>query len=250
MRDIISSFPFGTHLLPFLPSARVLLTVGPLALAYSIAVGWFSGYLKMRRGMRTPYTRKIFHFLIFTMASVVQLTWQLPGVVVFGTVVSLIVLYSVWRGAGHPLYEALARPSDAPRRSFFVVVPLLTTILGGVVSNLLFPSTAYIGYLVCGSGDAVAEPVGTRWGKHQYHVPSLRGVPAQRSLEGSAAVFLVSTAVAFLGLLARSGTDPLHAAWTALACGLGTTLVEAVSAHGIDNFTTQVAGSALAYWLG
>ena len=249
MRDFIASFPLGTHLLPFIPTPRVALAVGPFALVYSIAVGWFAGYLKTVRNVRTPYTRKIFHFLIFTMASVVQLAWQLPGVVVFGSVVTIIVLYSVWRGAGHPLYEALARPSDAPRRSFFVVVPLLTTILGGVVSNLLFPATAYIGYLVCGSGDAVAEPVGTRWGKHAYRVPSLRGVPALRTLEGSLAVFLVSTAAAFLGLLARSGA-PLQAAGVALACGLGCTLVEAVSAHGIDNFTTQLAGSAIAQWLG
>src|ERR1700730_8968474 len=89
----------------------------------------------------TPYTRKVFHFMIFTMASIIQLSWRLPGVIVFGCVVALIVLYAVWRGDGHPLYEALARPTDAPRRTLFVVVPLFTTITGGLASNALFPGS-------------------------------------------------------------------------------------------------------------
>ena len=57
----------------------------------------------------------------------------------------------------------------------------MTTAIGGVLCNLLFPRYAYIGYLVCGWGDAVGEPIGMRWGKHRYNVPSMRGVPAQRS---------------------------------------------------------------------
>ena len=93
----------------------------------------------MQRQVRTPYTRKVFHFLIFTMASIVQLRWQFPGVVVFGTIVSLVVLYAVVRGAGYPLYEALARPTDAPHRSLYIIVPLFTTIAGGLISNILFP---------------------------------------------------------------------------------------------------------------
>lgn len=248
MPDFSASIPLSTHLLSFLPSARVVLTVTPLALVYTALVGWLSGYLKMQRGVRTPYTRKVFHFLIFSLASAVQLVWRLPGVVVFGTVVTLIVLYAVWRAEGYPLYEALARPTDAPHRSLFVVVPLLTTIAGGLTSNILFPATAFVGYLVCGSGDAVGEPVGSRWGRHPYRVPSLSGVPAVRTLEGSLAVFLVGSGAAFLGLLAR-GEAPGHAAWVGLACGLGGALVEAVSNHGIDNFTTQLAASGIAQWL-
>src|ERR1700730_424338 len=151
----------------------------------------------------TPYTRKVFHFMIFTMASIIQLSWRLPGVIVFGCVVALIVLYAVWRGDGHPLYEALARPTDAPRRTLFVVVPLFTTIAGGLASNALFPGSAYIGYLVCGWGDAVGEPAGSRWGRRAYRVPSLSGVPAVRTIEGSLAVFAVGSAAAFIGLAVK-----------------------------------------------
>ena len=198
--------------------------------------------------MRTPYTRKVFHFGIFTAAGIVQLTWGLPGAVIYGCVVSLRVLYAVWRGDGYPFYEAMARPSDAPHRSLFVVIPLLTTALGGVLSNVLFAAYAFIGVLVCGWGDAVGEPVGTRWGRHRYRVPTLSGVPATRSLEGSASVLVVGSLAAAVGL-AASGVGVGIAIPVGLACGAAATLVEAVSTHGLDNLSTQVAASGVAFLL-
>jgi phytol kinase len=112
----------------------------------------------------------------------------------------------------------------------------------------LFASYAFVGYLVCGWGDAVGEPVGSRWGKHKYAVPSLAGVRAQRSIEGSFAVFLTGSIAAVLGLMAAGfATDT--ALWGGLACGAAGAVVEAVSTHGLDNFTTQVAAAATAAWL-
>ncbi|GAG75160.1 unnamed protein product, partial [marine sediment metagenome] len=64
----------------------------------------------------------------------------------------------------------MAREKDFPRRGYFVIVPYLTTAMGGIVSNLLFGSSAIMGYIMCGAGDAVAEPVGVRFGKHRYKV--------------------------------------------------------------------------------
>lgn len=233
----------------FIPDGGTLLVLAPLALAYGAAAAWLVARLHDRRGVRTPYTRKIFHFAIFTAATLVQIAWGLPGVTVFGAVVSLVVLYTVARGNDHPAYEALARPTDAPHRRRFVLVPLLTTALGGGIANLAFPGFAWVGYLVCGWGDAVGEPVGTRWGRHRYPVPSMAGVPATRSLEGSAAVLVVGALAAFLGLLA-TGRDPLHAGTMALAAGAAGAAVEAFSTHGLDNLTVQVAASAAAWWIG
>ena len=51
---------------------------------------------------------------------------------------------AVWRSEGFPFYEAIARPSDAPQRTLFVLVPLATTAVGGVASNLLFGSAREI----------------------------------------------------------------------------------------------------------
>ena len=228
-----------------LPTPRLLLLVAPIAAAYVIVVAALAGYLRTRRDVRTAYTRKIFHFLVITAAGVVHLLWALPGVTVFGTVATLIVLYAVLRGAGFPLYEALARPSDEPHRTLFIIVPLATTALGGIVTNSIFAAYAFVGYLVCGWGDALGEPVGSRWGKHKYSVPSIAGVRATRSIEGSTAVMLSGSLAAFVGLEA-AGVQLPTALGVGLACGLGGALVEAVSTHGLDNFTTQVAGAAMA----
>jgi len=154
----------------------------------------------------------------------------------------------VARGDGFAFYEALARPTDAPRRSLFVLVPLATTAIGGLGANLLFGGLAHIGYLVCGWGDAVAEPVGTRWGRHRYRVPSIAGVAATRSLEGSAAVFLVGGLAAFAGLL-LAGVPQATAAGVAIACAAAGALVEALSNHGLDNLTVQLAAAGTAWLL-
>ncbi len=228
-----------------LPNTRVLFTVAPIALVTISLAAWLSGYLRTRRNVRTAYTRKLFHFLVFTAVSVVHLIWRLPGVTVFGIIATLIVLYAVYRGDGYPFYEALARPADAPHRTLFIIVPLITTALGGIATNSFFGGYAYVGYLVCGWGDAVGEPVGSRWGRHTYRVPSLAGVPAQRSLEGSAAVFVTGAVAAIIGLLATGVQTPTAIA-VGVACGAAGALVEAVSTHGLDNFTTQVAAAAVA----
>lgn len=233
---------------PFLPSLTLVLVLTPLAVAYAAGAAALAGWLRTAKGVAAPYTRKIFHFAIFTMAGLIQLTVGLPGVVIFGSVVSAAVLWAIYRGDSFPLYEALARPSDRPRRTLFIVIPLLTTALGGVLANVLFARMAFVGYLVCGWGDALGEPVGTRWGKHRYRVPSLAGVPATRSLEGSSAVFLAGAAAAFLGL-AIAGVAPMTAALVALAAGLTGAVVEAFSTHGLDNLTVQVAAAAAAFFL-
>jgi phytol kinase len=124
----------------------------------------------------------------------------------------------------------------------------LTTALGGGISNLVFGKFAYIGYFVGGWGDAVGEPVGTKWGKHKYRVPSLLGVKATRSVEGSFSVFFTGAFVAFFALVA-AGYPPLKAGYAAVACGLVGAVVEAFSSHGLDNLTIQVAATATAYFL-
>jgi phytol kinase len=219
--------------------------VVPIAALFTALAAALAGWLRSARGVRAPYTRKIFHFIILSAALVVQLRWGFAGTIVYGSVVAAGVLLAVARGAGNPFYEALARDTDAPHRTLFILIPLATTALGGMLANALFPAWAHVGYMVVGWGDAVGEPVGTAHGRHRYRVPSLAGVAATRSLEGSAAVLVASVAAAAIALLA-SGISPAAAAGVALAVAAGSTLVEAASNHGLDNFTIQLAASGIA----
>jgi phytol kinase len=231
-----------------IPSVRQLLLFSPFVLLWGAIAASIAGYLKMKRGMRTPYTRKVFHFLIFTSAGLIQWFGGMSSVVVFGCAVSTLVLYALWRGDGFSFYESMARETDAPRRSMFILIPLGTTALGGLLANIFFPAYAFIGYLVGGWGDAVGEPVGTRFGRHRYQVPSLGGVSATRSLEGSAAVFIVGGVAASAGLI-LAGLSFAEAFGVGIVCGLAGALVEAVSHHGLDNLTIQVTAAGVAAML-
>ncbi len=233
-----------------IPSWQAIAVGGPLGLAWSLVCLWGAGRLKAR-GVRTGYTRKLFHFLIF--GTVAALEWRLGtrAVCLFGGMCSLVVFFAVWRGSGNALYEALAREKDEPHRTYFILVPYFTTLAGGLASNMLFGPIAIAGYLVTGLGDAIGEPVGARFGRHLYRVPSLRSVPATRSVEGSAAVFLMCVVAL---LLAAAVSPDIAIAWRGalkvLLIAAASTLVEAVSPHGWDNATMQIVPAGLVWvWL-
>ncbi len=229
------------------PSARALALGSPTALLWSAACLMLAGFLRTRLNWKTGYTRKIFHFLIFGTVVIVQWIWGTSGVCLFGTMTSLTIAYALLRGSGNFMYEAMAREKDAPRRTHYIIVPYFATLLGGLMSNIFFPGAAVFGYLVTGLGDAIAEPVGTRFGKHQYRAPAIRGVRAVRSLEGSGSVLIVSilaltACLALSPQFALSGRSLLIVVLIAVV----STVVEAVSPHGWDNMTLQVIPA----WLG
>jgi phytol kinase len=240
-----------SHLLDFLAAAtptwiQVLIGV-PASLAWAASCLSFAGWLKRQRKWRTGYTRKTFHFLVFFTVAILQAACGLPLVCVFGSMTSLVVFYAVWRSDEHPWYEAMAREKDAPHRTYFILAPYFATLIGGVAGNILFGHSALLGYLVAGFGDAIGEPVGTRWGRHRYRVPSFGGVVSQRSLEGSLAVFLASIVAIIAGHYL--GGNPAPAGFPAIVGIAGLcTAVEAVSPHGWDNATMQLVPAALATW--
>ena len=242
---------FAENILDFfvtnLPGIKALVFGGPAGLLWAAGCLWLAGHLKIRRHWPTGYTRKIFHFLIFGSVFFIHGIWGTPGVCLFGAMSTAVIAYALIRGPGHLMYEAMAREKDEPRRTHYVVVAYFATLIGGLLSNILFPRAAVFGYLVCGFGDAIAEPVGTRFGKHQYRAPAIRGVRAVRSLEGSGSIFLVSmlTLILFMAFSPHFALTPHSALKAILIAGISTA-VEAVSPHGWDNATLQVVPA----WLG
>ncbi len=219
-----------------------------ISCAIILASGFLAGSLKRYAGWKTGYTRKTLHFLIFFTAVGLHIRGGMPAVNILGVGMGIFVLLSVKAGDGNFFFEAMAREKDYPRRGYFIVVPYLTTAAGGLISNFLFEGCAVMGYALCGAADAIAEPVGVRFGKHKYKVSSLRKVQAaERSLEGSLSVFVVSLALSWLFFVYHYNLPIEKAVLSSLILSAVLVFVEAFSFHGADNLTIQVAASGLAY---
>ena len=233
-----------------LPSYPVLFTAGPAGFMWALICLCIAAYLKKEMGWRTGYTRKVFHFLIFISVALLQWLWGTSTVCLFGGMTSCVVFLAILLGPGHALYEAIAREKDAPHRTHYIIVPYFATLIGGIAGNILFGPVAITGYLVTGLGDAAGEPVGVRFGKHRYRVPSLTSVQAFRTWEGSAAVFIASLAAFAAGVaLSPQLQFGLSSIWILPAVAAASALLEAVSPHGWDNLTLQVVPSMLAFLL-
>ena len=222
----------------------------PLFVLASFAVLALAAQLK-RAGWKTGYTRKTFHFLTFGAAAAVQLGGGRPLLNLFGGATTLVLAYALLRGSGHPLYEALAREKDAPYRTWYIVAPYLATLAGGLCANAFAGAAVVVGYLVCGIGDAVGEPVGTRFGRHTYRVLAPGRVVSYRSLEGSAAVALCSWGAVLTGLALLGLPLTLASGAVAAAIALIAAAIEAISPHGGDNFFLIVVPALLSrlWWL-
>lgn len=212
-----------------------------LSLVTAFGAGVLAGYLKLHKGLKTNYSRKVFHFIVFSAATLIAWFWGLPGTIIYGICCGIFLIISLMEGDGSLLYEGIAREQDKPQRSLYLIFPFVSTAIGGMLGNIFFGASAIVGYLVVGWGDAVGEPFGVRFGRHTYRVSTLTGIKCQRSLEGSVAVFVASAAAASLLLM-----NPVHGA----IIGLVAALVEAHSPHGWDNLTVQIAATAAASLLG
>ncbi|WP_304064180.1 hypothetical protein [Pedobacter glucosidilyticus] len=232
----------------FIPSLDLISHLGLYLLAYVALAVLLVSVLKAKFKIKTAYSRKIYHFLIFTAAAVLQVLYGLPAAVLMGLIVSLWVIFAVLKGQNSFFYLALAREKDEPHANKFILIPLFATAIGGVLSNLFFPGFAFLGYLVGGWGDAIGEPVGSKWGKHPYQVPTLFGVKATRTYEGSLAIFIISALICFL-IYRFYGYQLQSAIVYAMVCAFVATLVEAFSSHGLDNLTMQLSAAAASYYL-
>jgi len=235
-------------ILGFIPPYPQILYFVLVSVVAIFVSGILAGALKRYAGWKTGYTRKTLHFLIFFAAVGLHIWGGMPAVNILGAGMGIFVLLSVRAGDGNFFFESMAREKDYPRRGYFIIVPYLTTAAGGLISNLLFGASAIMGYALCGAADAIAEPVGLRFGKHKYKVPSLKKVKvSERSLEGSFSVLVVSLALSLLFFVYFYQFPFAKASIAAAILSIVIVFVEALSFHGADNLTIQVAASGLTF---
>ena len=228
------------------PNPLTLVLGALAALAWSYSCLRFAAHLKTRLRLRTGYTRKVFHVLIFASAVLVQAFGGFWAVCVFGAMVSLVVGLAVVRGRGDRLYEALAREQDRPNRTYYIVIPYFATLIGGMASNVFFGPLAMIGYLVGGLGDAAGEPAGVRWGRHRYRVSGRSGI-VTKTFEGSLAVLAASVVALLIGIaISPELSFGLRSLVALPVIAVVCTLVEAFSPRGWDNVPMQIVPTVLA----
>jgi phytol kinase len=204
-----------------------------------VAVWELAGRLKLAGWCRAGDARKLNHVTALA-GGAVTFGW-LPEPVgrascYAGMAVAFGLLLVMCAFRNRPVFRTMfagyARKSDAPHEAFHVWFSWLVSIAGLVAIDRTFGDltiTRTAG-LVLGLADGVAEPVGVRWGRRRYRVPSLTRTVEYRSLEGSAAVFVAT----FLVILStRSPALP----GLALVVAIAVTVAEAASPHGLDNLT-------------
>lgn len=221
-----------------------------LAASYAYAAGLLVvGEALLRLfGLQPDFTRKLIHIGAGMWVFGVLLLfdrWQI-GILPFATFILLNYLFYRYR-----IIKAMDAGSDSPGTVYFAIsVTLLFGLLWRPDGPVDRVPIAAAGVMAMTWGDALAALIGKRYGRHQYQVGQ-----SVRSWEGSAAMFLASTAAMFLVLLLVPGSEisPLSAPFglgqalsVALVSAAGATLAEAVSPHGTDNLSVPLVAAGVA----
>jgi phytol kinase len=215
--------------------------------AYVVAVIAVSGKMFKLFGFSNKTSRKFLHIMI----------GNLPFIIPFFTLNSFPLNFPFFVAAPFILLTFLATPYS-PSHILGERLKGLTGItekghhLGLVyyavsytLLALFFASKPYImaaGVLPMAYGDASAAMIGEKYGKRQYHVFT------KKSLEGSAAMFIVSflsieASLLFFSTLYSLPLVTLSAA--ALVVALVATISEALSPLGFDNITVPLLGASV-----
>ncbi len=227
----------------------------------------FAGGLKIHGRLRTGDARKLNHatalaggVLWFASGNALcdRVSCHVAVVILFGLLLA-VCHFREW-GPFHYAFIGYARESDRPHDSFHVWFSWLVSIVGIELVDLSFGSLELTrcAALILGLADAIAEPIGSRFGKHRYQVRDvLTATTRQRSWEGSLSVALTTAAIVFVALspallggvswpLLTAVSLPLSSrlAWATVA-GLLVSLVEAWTPHGLDNLTIPLSAAVL-----
>ena len=177
-----------------------------------LAVMLSTGFLVRYSGVKVNYTRKVNHFAIFFLPVFIDKQFDAETFTNFVylaisaviTTVSLLMFYEPIRKLIPPyqlMFEGFDRPEDRPytlvwiwtqfAAGFAVMLPMVW-LFGqwGLGSLVLIP------ILINVVGDGLAEPVGIRFGKHEYRTRALFTEKEYvRTLEGSACVLITGLIV-------------------------------------------------------
>ncbi len=229
--------------LPDVSSVVLLLVIFAM---WALLCARVAAYLKTKKALKTGYTRKVYHFLIFISAAIINLIFGFSGVCLFGIIVSCFIFYALLRRNTSGLYKALARETDYPNSTLYIIIPYLSTLFGGILINFFFPNYVIIGYLICGIADASGEVVGTLYGRHIFRVKLFNIHNSTKSLEGSGSILIISFLIYSVYSIIAFQYLNLNLIVHIFLSSLIITAAEMITPKGFDNLTIQII-AVLAY---
>ena len=228
-----------------------------------LAVMLSTGFLVRYSGVKVNYTRKVNHFAIFFLPVFIDKQFDAETFTNFVylaisaviTTVSLLMFYEPIRKLIPPyqlMFEGFDRPEDRPytlvwiwtqfAAGFAVMLPMIW-LFGqwGLGSLVLIP------ILINVVGDGLAEPVGIRFGKHEYKTRALFTEKEYvRTLEGSACVLITGLIVVAMHYEYFTTTQFVL---SMLLVPLLMTLTEAYSPHTWDTPFLMFTGYVSLLWI-
>src|SRR5258707_1658049 len=200
--------------------------------ALSILMGGLTLYQQWQP-LSPEASRKLFHIggglTTLTFPWVFSSAWPVILLALI-TIPSLLALKSIRAFKGN-LGSVLYRVDRSSFGELYFPLSVCLLFAFAGKQNLLF----LIPILILTLADPAAAVIGCRYGRLHYKI-----VKGQKSVEGSAAFFLVAFACVFIPLLLLTATNAGSAALIALLVGLLVMLAEAVSWEGLDNLLIPV----------
>lgn len=229
-------------------------TVEAIKLLVLYSVAFATGVLVLRLGVRVNYTRKVNHFVLFFVPIFLHHFFELERSLIATTGTGMILLASLGLyvqplrsrvPALNTMFASFDRPEDRPHTLWWLTSQIVAGYMVIIPLAIVFARLGHgwlmmIPILINAIGDGLAEPVGVRFGRHEYRVRPLHGDRTYvRTLEGSACVLLTGMVVIAL----FHGQFTTVQFWTAmLTVPVIMTLAEALSPHTWDTPFLFLAG--------
>ena len=167
--------------------------------------------LVIYKAVRVNYTRKVIHISYFLwpqLLDILLIKYEKNKFTEFWNVwIILCLLLALSEhvrkkiGIIDMMFKAVDRPEDRPYTLIWFSSQIISTLIIVIPFSVYFSRINKIGLifipiLINGLADGLAEPVGIRFGKHKYKTRAcLSSREYERSYEGSACVFIVSTII-------------------------------------------------------
>ena len=185
--------------------------------------------------------RKLLHFLLLALYGVILFSFEHWQIAALFAGLLAVIFYPVLALIGRiPAFSAFVneRKQGEFRHSLILAMCVMAVSIcicwGWLQDRLLVLACIY----AWGVGDGFAALIGKRFGKHKIR---LRFADHHKSVEGSLAMFLTSSAAVLTVMLLRGGLGFGSCLLVALAASAASTFVELCSTGGYDTVTCPAA---------